>query len=451
MPTVNLSGGKPYDVTAEQENILRRRKIAEALAGKGVGGDYSPVSGGGNIKVANWGDAIGQVAGAWAGKRQMDDLDKRSHELGAETNRRLQSGVQDYLTASQPHLGEAAGPPTEDGQMPQQMNPADPIKAISGLLGSGIGPLQQLGLAKAMQQDKAQNPLQSKDILAHLKDIATPESIVRFIQSGGDQSQLQFQRSVKEGAGGVYGDLTAAQSGQGPVKPVGYAGPTFNAPQPGAGGMPPTQTQIESGQAHGLTGGNVTPAIKREELGAGADMKQLEAGKKEATDAVGALQAVATAQDLVRQIPDQALGSLSDLRLFVNKGIQALGGKPLAEGSNVEQLKGALGNIMLEKIRALAPVTTEDVKIMQNILGSNTNTKEALGQMLNYAEQKYTRSISTHNNFVGSLAKEQGIGPDFANRWRVDFKVGGVPLAGAQNLPQGNQVLKFDANGNPIQ
>lgn len=432
--------GLPADIGTEREILAKKRRIIDALLARGTA-RMSPTIDAGAYKIANWGDAIGSIADAYFGKKGSDELDERDRALGEETSRRTQEGITKYLadllgsdnapigqdTRALDESGAEGAPPVAMGAVK-----ANPIKAIAEAMGSGLQPLQDMaktGLA-ALVKGKTEGALDNKTIFAHVAQIATPESAVLFAQTG-DPRVLRFKRNIEKGADGNFADTTEAQSGVGPVSGVGYVGPKYGPVQPGSGSMPPTQTEIQSGKTTGISGGNVTPATKLESQIGEASVKKLESGSLEAKDAINGLQAVARAQTLIQGLDPVALGSFANLRLQANKVIQGLGGKPLPEGAKIEELNGAVGQLLLNKIRLLAPVTKEDIATMERIIGSTSNTKVALESMLDYAARVFARSIEGHNKFVEGVAGQPG------GAGAQSFGTGGFTVSGAGGFGPG--------------
>lgn len=120
------------------------------------------------------------------------------------------------------------------------------------------------------------------------------------------------------------------------------------------------------------------------------------------------------------QIAKESLGHNKTAREALAKGAQSGGGEGIKQSirkvaqafgveapatAPTEQLQMALGNAVLAKARALAPVTGEDVKRLEAILGSVNTDPTALTQMLEIYDQLSIRELETFNQYIDHQSK----------------------------------------------
>lgn len=442
----------PYDIQTEAAKLAQRRKIADLLAAQGMR-STSPVIQVGDTVLPNWGDAISKIANAYFASQMQKSAREDETKLAQETQRQTREGMQKFLTGMYGTPGgEAVGPP-EEGKGPPMYagyapTRADQIRAIAEAQVSNLQGVRELGTEAYKNMMKGQ--IGVKELLEYGSKYGN-EAMQALAQQQGVQLPAMGLPSRPE-VKFEKGMAVTTQDG----KVVGAPQPvvSYEAPQPAVGGLPPMQVQKGTGEAHGLSGGNITPpdvkvkTALEEALGAGA-VRQLETGKTQAQDALQGLKAVAKARSLVQGLDPTALGTFSNLRLAANKAIEGLGGKALPETASVQELNGALGQVLIGSIRALAPVTKEDVVQMQAILGSTTNTKQALEGMLAYMENKYGTTLSQHQEMVESIMNRPG--GDLARAYLVNTKfnvdeLGGLnlraPAEGAGGAPTIDDLLK---------
>jgi hypothetical protein len=168
-----------------------------------------------------------------------------------------------------------------------------------------------------------------------------------------------------------------------------------------------------------MSGGNLTQASTLANEVGKAEVAQLTKGREEFVSAGNAAKNIVNMQGLIKGMPDSAFGAGADIKQGVNKVLEAIGAKPAPLTAKMDELRSMAGNNMIERIRALAPVTEEDVKLMKGIVGSETNTKVALQKILEIASDSAVRARSRHTEFVKSFAKHPGVQADagFEERW----------------------------------
>jgi len=403
-PQMLLPGYNESD--EEKYKIARKRDLAQALKAASLARDHSPTINTGMYHIPDWGSAISKVAQAYFGDKYAKEADTEAADYARGQNHILTEGLGRYeakrsgvpgaqgmdTRALDESGAEGAGPNAADsmpGIAPDRMG------AIVDALKTGHPGLRDLAMEDFKGMRKTQDPMEFAKLPGAEWD---PESIKRGLLGGGPNA-LQPKKKFRE----VNGQMV-------PENEPGDYRTQYHPPQPAANGLPPMQVD-ETGKATGLTGGNVTPpqpGVTRSKEVEQLDVKTLEEGRKQAIGAMDALQYVADAHTLLNKTPPQAFGQLSNLRLIFNKTLEGLGGKPLPETANVESMKQAFGQQLIEHIRKFAPVTENDIKTMESILGSTSNTADAMRQALNYTEMKAAQAWQRHKDFVGQMQQEPG-------------------------------------------
>lgn len=241
---VNLMGpnpGQPFDIQTQQAQLARAQAIAQALIAQGLTPE-SPIihTGGGNPfarDVANWAGPLSKALLTAAGTHRQGQLNDQEQGLAQDYNSRVKSGIEDYLTTSSDHMGEAAGPPVPGEGPPEMAMAGDPVKALANAMGSGLSPVQDLAKALlAAQVNIAGKSMTTPDNIAHLVSAGVDPASVPGATTAGrgplgmnipmlDYKKLFMQSKFVEPRGGVV-----AEANPGATQPP--AGPSrINPPQ----------------------------------------------------------------------------------------------------------------------------------------------------------------------------------------------------------------------------
>lgn len=484
--------GVPYDIQTEQTRLARLRKVQEALAASSLGSS-SPASMYGKVAIANWGDAIGRVADAIGAAKMDQNLSEREQKVAQDYNDRLSTGIQDFYHTMQPHQEEGVGPPAPDnsaapGPPPSGMVPGNPLQAISNAVGSGIGPLQDLGMG--MLKAQTAGAITPKDLLDHAQHL-DPKAISAIANYYGWNLPPEFftGRGQVQTAGGVaLGTQDGTVVSKTPVE-------RFTQGTANVGGVPvPVQTGDVTGKQEGSTGVSAPPALRGEdafETGlAGDQVKRLSEGydtlQKQATNLPTVIQTAALADKAMIGTP------WSDLQLQGAKILNGLGFKPdlTSRIPATEQLNSFLGQRLLANAKPLGSgngFSDRDLKFLSGVEGVGSvrdpRTVKALAALnvagtLNMADnqdQLIQRAAATRGGdtaakvqamyqvpitlkqLPGSTLEQLKIYKDPATgKWTsglVDDAIAGGAVSGASN-PQGapsGRVLRFDEQGNLVQ
>lgn len=437
MPNVNLTQPAPSSglpIAVQQAQAAQMQALAQALMAQSTqAGDAVIHTGGGNQfarDVPNFGDPIARIAKAFLGQRQSDEATTRQGSLAQQYQDTLSHDMAGITSAMSPTEQPGIGPPSPDGTPAQGLTaPPDIAGAIKQGSASQIPEVR--GVAEALMKQQIAGIPTGKDYLNYGNNYS-PEGMKRFRDTGGTDPSLLTGRAKAEIQNGV---LTTLQDGKKIGAPV--ATETFKPPAKDEGTGVPVQESEVTGKVNPLYGGNATPVNVRENELSKADVKQLETGRDEYKQSITSLGNLVAAQNRLKQIPDSKFGTLAEFRNWANKTTELFGGKQLPATSNMEALHTAVGNSLIEKVRALAPVTEEDVKIMKDIVGTEGNTKRALDSIIQVAIQGPLRKMGQHEQFVNAFAQQPGIDPGFKDRWVPGFSVGGdssVPGASPKTM-----------------
>jgi len=151
-------------------------------------------------------------------------------------------------------------------------------------------------------------------------------------------------------------------------------------------------------------------------------------------------------------------GGLEGWKLAGKKWLQGIG-VPTENITSTEELAMAMGNQVLAKARALAPVTGEDVKRLEAILGSINTDPQALQKMLAITESIAMRELQDYNKYLA--AKEGAMTDPTARAALAGEGIGYEPLPPGGNTQQGlrsiqelqkrgGDVSQFAVGGQPI-
>lgn len=154
----------PFDLETEQTAIDRKRQLAQALLQQALSQPQGQMVSG-HFVAPSFLSALAPAAAAAFGSGLNSQVDDAMRELKGKYNNMLASGLQKYFDTRDGKPGVPMGPPTEDGQMgaPTEAQAADPRRAATEALTSGVAPLQQLGQMDLQQIGKS--VLTPKDLL----------------------------------------------------------------------------------------------------------------------------------------------------------------------------------------------------------------------------------------------------------------------------------------------
>jgi len=364
-----------YDLAHQDAALLRRRKMAEAMMAQAMEPIQQQTAGGQVVPISGL-QGIAKIAQAMLGRNELDNIDAATKKSDAEYNARLQQATSAYA----------------------QMRDSNPMEAFKAAMGSGLKPLQQMAM-----QDLKGSRMAAKDQTA-LYEKYTPESIAARrkdptaalvplpkIMSVNDQVV-----PVDQVTGGVQGKPADLRTTYGPV-----------SPDPATG--IPMQVANQTGEAKSFTGGNVTPdragqnALETNAAGlAVSNIKETHAGMLGAIDTFQRLTNMKTALD-----EGAKLGPMTDARVYLAKLGETLG-LNVKPDAPTETLLMQLGEGVLQDARKLAPVTENDIKMLEKIKGGSISGMDAVKASMDLLERQAVKAYQIHSQALEGL---QGDGP----------------------------------------
>lgn len=362
-----------YDLAHEDVNLARRRAMAEAMMKQAMEPLQQQTAGGYVVPITGM-QGLAKVAQALLARNDLRNVDERTKEADANFSGRLGQVSEAYA----------------------RMRESDPMGAFKAAMSSGIKPLMQL----AMQDMKASQMKPNEEAELHGK--FTPESIQAWKQN--KQQPLVPLPKVMEVNGQVasVNQVTGAVQGQ-PANMRTKWGPV----QSGPGGIP---MQIaDTGEGKSFTGGNVTPertGLNALETGAGgAVIKNLEGSHERMKEALNTFQRIATMEGALNQ--GAKTGPLANTALYTSKLLNNLGIQ-VDPNTPTEVLRMQLGEGVLENARKLAPVTEQDVNMLEDIKGGLITGEAALRASIDLLQRQSVKAIEEHEKNLRAIPKEAG-------------------------------------------
>lgn len=350
-----------YEYQAELEKIARRRAISDAMLQE----SFKPMSGtemagSGNVQMAvpkSPFEALSHAVEPMMGAYQSRLLDDKALALKKQQGDDMTKAIQDYQD--------------------QVRGGMDDSVAAVGLLGKVADPSQAATLiaTNALKPGKYGDVKFNKEGRGYRVDVENPNKIWWM-----DPSITPPAPKPVTGTIGVEGDPEARQTavidpGTNKATPVG---PSYR---------PKSQVQLSVGDKgetavlRSLAEGDVSSLKKEEE-----ELRN------------GAIN-IATMEAAKQHIPKAITGAFPDARLNFARGLEMI--FPDLEISdkiiNSQDFDAKMGDILLQNIRKLAPVTNEDVGILKGIIGSRANNPNALVDILTFAQNKIANQIKGYN------------------------------------------------------
>jgi hypothetical protein len=396
-----------FNPVLAQSNLQRKQKELDML--EALLAQRSPATiQAGNVHVANWGDAIGRVADAVAANRMKKELEGERTKFATDYQAQTKQALADYMLQSR---GREENAPA-DGMGPTLPGvKADRMAAIVGAISSGIP--EVAGFANEDYKEWNKGQPSPKDLLGVRG--ATVGSRVSAAQAG-DMALLKDDPKVVT-ADGVAATLdpTGNVTNRQPIS-------QFSGPTTGPAGVP-GQTNLVTNEFKGISGGNVTPIDTKIQLaGVDTDLKRISEGQEGYQKNLNSFAQLSRAETLTRAIDPAKLGPLADVRQFLSILPQLWGGQLDPSSQQYQALASALGQNLVDIIRAFAPVSNVDAQRALQIAGSTGNTQEALLAIITAARENKARDLAMYEKFVGSVANQypQLGGEEFRRRWVQD-------------------------------
>lgn len=359
--------GKPaglsYETQTDQSALQRKRRMVQMLLQQVMQPGHMIDAG--QLKVANWGDALAKVAAGIAGGRLENEVTKEEQGVSQANRERQTAASEQFLSAIQG--AQPQGPMPDGSAMPQQR--PNLVQAMRVAMESGSPELKAIGEKMLLEQQKQNAP------------------------------------KLGEVAGMGYQLMPGPDGPQVGTAPINRFEQDPNTPT--------LNRNLGTGEVRGTTYGDVTPpqpAKKFNEALQKEDVKVASEGREKSKTAWGTLQMLADAENQINSMPAKDFGLLAPAKAWINKLGASFGGTPFPEGVALEKVASLMGERLIERLRLFAPVSNSDAQRMQEIAGSTSNTKEALLAVIEYAGKIAGKYISEHNAFVEDLEKQEGYG-----------------------------------------
>lgn len=355
----------------------------------------SPLIDTGAIKLANWGEILGDVVRNYRANAELDELEGEEKNLSSRLQERRSAGVKELSDAEYTDRMEEAKSPEK-------------LRKLSALLA------------------KTADPAIAAAALERMKDIRKTDAdfrvaITRNLQNAGPgalrEAGLDAAPKVHYSQDGLV-RTTDSPDGSYTQEATRQLGPV----EPATTGLPARQTDPLTKKTIPMAGGQL--GTQTQQAFGEAKIKELTEGKKEAQKALAGGQQITDMMARVQAIPAKNFGPQAPVQNLVHLISSALGIEVDPNMVNVEGLNALTGQRLLEQIRLLAPVSDDDAKRLAAIIGSGrTNTKEGLLEVLNIAMLANMRKLQEHNRNVDDLldsAKEKNLpGYDLADTYFV--------------------------------
>ena len=264
--------------------------------------------------------------------------------------------------------------------------------------------------------------------------------------------------------GDTQGAVATFQSGQ---IPTNYQGKQYPAPAisqvPGPNGPIPMVTTTDKFGVQdaklGSGGVNVTTKIAGKEGEMALDDLKTEKKDRQARAQIAkeSLQSNQTALEALNE--GAKAGGGEGIKQAIRKAGQAIGFSA-PETASTEQLQMGLGDAILRKARALAPVTGEDVKRLEAILGSVNTDPQALVKMLSIYNSLAVKELQTFNKWVDYQGAnlETPYARDLFKGAGIGYEIEPPPGNQTQQLraigelgKRGGDITQFGINGQPFE
>lgn len=421
----------PFEYQVEEQKIARKRAMAQAMMARSLKDVPAPQMFGKHMANPGIAPHLVNALAMYLGQKGLAGADEDQASMGqrmrADQNAEM-VGVQNLMRGQPGQMTPQAGPPTE-GQ-----TELPPIEV------GGVKPDLRGALVQAMQG--------------------------RFgsTREYGAQLHKDNQENVK---------AIATQLGAGDP----LAGATFQQGQNAAAPLPaPRQPTITNGQfpgggnyvaSTGLRGGPSTitaepkPMNVTTTVGGKAEVKLDEANIKLLSDG---REAVADVPNVINTV--QRIQALVDKGATVGGGASVIQGMrsfaqafgvSVPEGGLTSELRSKLGENVIAKARALAPVTKNDVDFLGQILGSIDTDPRALQELNAFMLAKSLVTLDKHNDLVDRVAStnpglESKYNPLKVNLPEKLDKANGWLYGRAFQIMKenGHDVSRYKYNGTPV-
>lgn len=411
-------GGAPLDIGARQQALTQEQAIAAALIAQSMKeqpGTHTVAAGnpfGG--QVPNWGDPLSSIIENYQGKKELEELNKKQAALAEETQRTTQQDIAHALALREGIGGMAPGSGEEPPAAPIPGNYNSYVKA---LVGSTVPEVRKLG-------EKAVEKMITPQDLAQYSDKYTTGGLDTAAKTGRfDTLKTKPKIETFEGASRALDTDTGL-----PIS-APQAINEYNPMALNSLGIATQTSKVTGRETAPGPQGDVTTQKTFENLDAAAQIKLVEAGVKVWEQNQSNLATISQAREEMKQIPEQEFGFFGPAKTVIGKVGEALGFQGLTSTSSKESLEAVLGNLTLQKVRALAPVTEQDLIEIKKIIGSTGMTKRSMERVMDIMQNATEAEMKRHVNQVKTVAERSSNPDQFLRAYTPEYHPSVTPAA----------------------
>lgn len=411
----------PLGVDLSALDSKKKRLLAQLAA---TMGRKSPLIDTGAIKLANWGEILGDAVKNYRLNDQLDSLEGEEKALAEKMQERRAKGFDALAAAEAPAVRESAGPPTAEGEFPPsfQKTRDETLRELANLY-AYPDPAVSAAAMKRAGDIREQYGKERVAVIGNAQKVG-PGTRADFGVDAAPETHFSGTDVVmsRDPNTGIVTRTNLNKPGE--LLPA-----TLDRP---AGQFKEDGTFVPAGQ--GQLGTQVAQHFGKEKI------DELVKGREDAQKAIEGGQIIADMMAQTQEIPPQYFGPAAPIQQFVNQLNGIFGLKIDTNAVKAERLASLAGERMIERIRMLAPVTDDDVNRMQSIVGSpRGNTKEGLQEVLQIAMQATARKLERHNRSVRDLveAKDANGNPLPGYDLARTMYVGNMPHSDPSYTPDG--------------
>lgn len=409
-----MTGGMPPELMLEQQRLMRRQQMAEALM-KQAGSVTQPQQGGRYVTPISPLAPLVQGLGGLAAKREMDTVDQGLAGLGRKYSEGLAKAIQDYVAGGTTTAPAIESPPDEIGGGPGReamQVPADPRARVAQAMASPYAQVRQLGAMDFQMGEKRADRAEDRAFRAQEAQLAREARMdglreqIRAREAAGQQAN-ELRRELAEMA-----DATRREIAAGNVAARREAAEMANAArqQKNVPKLPTAALKLQQEELEAIG----TASTINADLGGIAS--QLASGK----------------------LKPSLLGNA------MNNTLNAVG-LSTEESRNLASFKSTLEKLRNDSLRLNKGVQTEgDAQRAWNEMIANINDKGVVAQRLAEIQKINERAANLRRMNIDTIRGNYGLDPMDDSGYRAQ------PAAVGANVPQNMTVDQLRAAPDPI-
>jgi len=423
-----------YDYEAEQAEMLRRQKIAEAMQAGSLAPMEMPSTPGARVSPLA---AVAKIANAMFARNDQNKIAEDRQKLGERYKTDLVSGMQQFEKTASPREMPAQEEATMGGEVattPGYTAPGDRKKAVYDALASNHPVLRDFGMTEFKAMNAAKSGLTAKDLLPH----AAPSSIPGMIS--GDTTKFVPKSDLGEVNGIVYdkGTMKIQQlKGDAPGQ-VTIGGDLYEV-NPSTMQLKKLDTAPKINIDNG--GGN---AFGKAVASTRADV--LKDSFKNAQTLPQTLASIDTASAALQA--GVKSGAAGEIALAMAKVGKSLGlGDVDPAIANTEQYRSSVAQSVLKVLEKLKPASDTDVQFAKEVAGGQiTLDDQTMMRLLDTAKAATWNSYLQHDDLI----KRNMAAPGGADAGLDVFKVPMDIRADATKFDFDPKTNQFSVKGNGV-